>query len=116
MKKPANLAIKLNCLKDKEAKFESHKSYLSRYINDVLQPKELELMPEPIIGNHYQFFLDNWYSSKKQFALSLLKNIDQFCGKTMTITINKINKRESYLSANANQGQFKGIKSIHNSK
>ena len=38
------LAIKLNCLKDNEAKFESHEDVLTRFINEGLVPKGLQLM------------------------------------------------------------------------
>ena len=38
------LAIKLNRLKDKQVRFESHKEFLSRCITDGLLPKGLELM------------------------------------------------------------------------
>ena len=38
------LAIKLNCLKDNEVKFESHEDFLTRFINEGLVPKGLQLM------------------------------------------------------------------------
>ena len=47
-----HLAIKLNRLKDKQVRFESHKEFLSRCITDGLVPKGLELMLQPTIGNH----------------------------------------------------------------
>ena len=45
--------------------------------------KGLVVALEPIIGNHDQEFLDNWYSKQKQFSLSLMKDIVQFCDKTI---------------------------------
>ena len=50
------LVIQLNRLKNKEARFESHKDFLTRCINECLVPKGLELMLEPTIGSHEQIF------------------------------------------------------------
>ena len=58
-------AIKLNRLKDKQVRFESHKEFLSRSITDGLAPKGLELMLEPMIVNHDQNILGNYYSKLK---------------------------------------------------
>ena len=75
------LAIKLNRLKDKQARFVSHKEFLTRCVAEELVLKGLEVALEPTIGNHDQKFLDNWYSKQKQFLLSLMKDIVQFCEK-----------------------------------
>ena len=101
----------LNRLKDKQVRFESHKEFLSRCIIDGLVPKGLELMLEPTIGNHDQYFLDNWYSKLKQFSLSLMKDIVQFCDKTIDATTTEISTTESSLKSNTNQEQFKAIQS-----
>ena len=76
------LAIKHNCLKDNQARFVSHKEFLTRCFAEELVPKRLEGMLELTIGNHDQEFLDNWFSKQKQFSLSLMKDIVQFCDQT----------------------------------
>lgn len=43
---------------------------------------------EPIIGNHNQEFLDNWYDKLKSFSFSMMETIFQFCDKA--IAENKI--------------------------
>ena len=53
------LAIKLNRLKDKQARFVSHKEFLTRCVAEELFPKGLEAVLEATIGNHDQEFLDN---------------------------------------------------------
>ena len=68
-------------------------------------------MLEPTIGNHDEHFLDNWYSKLKQFSLSLMKDIVQFCEKTIDATTTKISTTESSLKSNTNQKQFKAIQS-----
>ena len=82
------LAIELNRLKDKQAKFVSHKEFLTCCVAGELVPKGLEVVLEPTIGYYDQEFLDNWYSKQKQSSLLLMKDIVQFCDKT-------INKRTS---------------------
>ena len=104
------LAVKLNRLKDKQIRFESHKDFLSRCINESLVPKGLELMLEPTIGNHDQNFLDNWYSKLKNFSLTLMGDIVKFCDKTITETNVEINKTETSLKASTDQEQFQAIK------
>ena len=58
-------------------------------------PKGLELMPEPPIRNHYQHFLDNWHSKLKQFLLSLMKDIVQFCDKLIDATTTETSTTET---------------------
>ena len=57
------------------------KIFLLQGIIEKLIYKELELMLEPTIGNQNQEFLDNWHSKLKQFSLSLMEDILQFCKK-----------------------------------
>ena len=77
--------------------------FLSRCITNGFVPKGLELMLEPTIGNHNQHFLDNWYSKLKQFSLSLMKDIVQFCDKTINATTTEISTTETALKSNTNQ-------------
>lgn len=53
------LAIKLNILKDKQAGYESHKSFLTRCSEAKIVPKGLALDLQPTIGNHDEELLDN---------------------------------------------------------
>ena len=74
-------------------------------------------MLEPTIGNQDQNFLDNWYSKLKQFLLSLMKDIVQFCDKTTDATTTEISTTETSRKNNTNQEQFKAIQSeIKNSE
>ena len=100
------LAIKLNRLKDKQARFVSHKEFLTRCIAEELVPKGLEVTLEPTIGNPDQEFSDNWYSKQKQFSLSLMKDIVQFCDKTISKTGRDIKNTESSLKRNASQSHY----------
>ena len=65
---------------------------------------------ESTIGKHQQIILENWYSKLKVFSLSLMKDILEFCEKTIAETTSKISKLETYLKLNRNQEQFKDSK------
>ena len=80
-KQTTYLAIKPKQLHDKNTRFECHKDFLLQGIIEKLIYKELELMLEPTIGNQNQEFLDNWHPKLKQFSLSLMEDILQFCKK-----------------------------------
>ena len=45
------LAIKLTCLKEKSARYNSNRDFLSKFIQENLVPKALEITLEPTIGN-----------------------------------------------------------------
>ena len=77
-------------MKDKQARFVSHKQFLTRCVAEKLVPKGLKVGLEPTIGNHDQEFLDNWYSKQKQFSLSLTKDIVQFCDKAINKSTQKV--------------------------
>ena len=98
-------------MKDKQARFVSHKEFLTRCVAEELVPKRLEVALEPTIGNHDQEFLDNWYSKQKQFSLSLMKEKDivQFCDRTVHKSAQDIIKTESSLKRNASQSQHHAI-------
>ena len=68
-------------------------------------------MLEPTIGNHDQNFLHNWSSKLKQFLLSLMKDIVQFCDITTDATTTEISTTETPLKNNTNREQFKAIQS-----
>ena len=73
------LTIKLNCLHEKSARYNSHKDFLSRCIQEKHVPKGLELSLDPTIGNYDQEFIDNWISNLKDFSLVLMKQVVTFC-------------------------------------
>ena len=78
-------------------------------IREKLIPKELELMLEPTIGKHDQEYLDNLYSKLKQFSLSLMKEIVQFCDKIINITIQELTTTVSSLKTSTNNNRFQEI-------
>ena len=96
-------ALKLNRLKEKAARYESHKDFLSRCVAEKLVPKGLKLELEPTLGNHDQEFLDNWFSKLNEFSLILLNHIVSYCGKTLEKTNNDISATETALKMQWNK-------------
>ena len=70
--------MKLNRLKDENARYQSHIEFLSQRIESKLIPKYLKLELEPTIGNHDKNFLDMWYSNLQEFYVILMKGIVKF--------------------------------------
>ena len=70
--------MKLNRLKDENARYQSHIEFLSQRIESELIPKDLKLELEPTIGNHNKNFLDMWYSNLQEFYVILMKGIVKF--------------------------------------
>ena len=83
-------AIKLNRLKDKNARYQSHREFSSQSIESK----------EPTIGNHHPEFLDMWYSNLQEFSLTLMKGIVKFCDKTISKTAAHITSTEKALKQN----------------
>ena len=86
-----SLAIKLKRLREKSARYSSHK--ISYFVSSKwsLSKKGLELTLEWRIGNYDQEFINNWYSNLKDFSLILMKQNVTYCKRTeqktqMTIT------------------------------
>ena len=96
-------------MKDKQARFVSYKEFLTRCVAEELVPKRIEAALEPTIGNHNQGFLNNWSSKQKQFSLSLMKDIVQFCDRTIHKGAQDIKKAESSLKKNTSQSQYHAI-------
>ena len=102
--------MKLNRLKDKNARYQSHREFLSQCIESKLIPKGLKLELVPTIDNRNQVFLDTWYSNLREFTLTLMKGIVKFCDKTISETAACINSTENTLKQNMEKEEFQKIK------
>ena len=81
-----HLALKLNRLIKKSARYEFHKQFFHTMPKNYLVPNGLKLELEPINGNFVQEFIDNWFLKLKDHSFDLMKDIITFCNKTMTET------------------------------
>ena len=111
-KNKEQVALKLNRLKDKVTRYESHKDFLTRYIAEKLIPKGLKLELEPTIGNFDQEFVDEWYSKLKGFSLILMKDITTYCEKTIKSTNDSIKNTEATLRNLTENQEFLNIDKV----
>ena len=100
-------ALKLNRLKDKSIRYESHKDFLNRCLAEKLVPKGLRLELEPTIRNYDQEFVDTWYAQLKSFSPTLIKDMASYCDKTIEQTKKNIKEIDTDLkSVNAKEEYF----------
>ena len=69
------LGQKLNRLNNKAARYESHKQFLEKCIQEKLIPERLRLQLEPTIGNYDDEFLHNWYVKLEKFSLESMTDV-----------------------------------------
>ena len=84
-------------------------SFLTKCIDQKVVPKGLTLFLEPMIGNHDQEFLDNWYGKLKSFSFSMIQDIVKFCDKTLTDVKSNIKCSENTLKRFMEQEEFNEI-------
>ena len=80
------MVLKLNGLKDTNARYESHKDFLLNCIQAELIPKGLKPDLEPIIENQNWKILDNWCTKPKDLLAILMKDIVEYCDHTIKET------------------------------
>ena len=106
------LAIKLNLAKEKSAGYNSPRDILSKFIQENLVPKGLEITLEPTIENYYQDFVDSWYINLKHSSIVLMKQIVTYCEKTEHKTQKNINETKTVLKQQLKKEDYEEIKSI----
>ena len=67
--------VKLNRLRDKDDRYESHISFLNDCIDIKRIPNGLVIDLEPSIGNNDEAFRAKWYQRLEEFSLTLMKDI-----------------------------------------
>ena len=95
-------AMKLDRLLDKQARYESHISFLKR-------SHGLNLQLEPTIGNHDQEFFDNWYQKLNKFSFELMGDIVKFCETTKTNVSEQIKQVDETLKSKTTQPKYNEI-------
>ena len=106
-KKIRYLARKLDRL-DKEARLQSHKEFLERWLTANVLPNGLKLELEPSIGDHNEDFLAKWNDKLNKFSRVLTTDIE-FCGKAITETDAEIEDTNKELKGQTNQEQHNEI-------
>ena len=94
--------MKLDRLLDKQARYESHISFLKR-------SHGLNLQLEPTIGNHDQEFFDKWYQKLNKFSFELMGDIVKFYETTKTNVSEQIKQVDGTLKSKTTQPKYNEI-------
>ena len=111
-RKKEQLVIKLNRLKDTNAKDESHKDFLLHCIQAGLTLKGLKLELETTIENQNLEILDNWYTKLKDLLLILMKDIVKYCYNAIKENGVLKNSTEALLKQNIEKEEYKNIEEV----
>ena len=76
------LVSKLDRLHDKKERYQSHRQFLQKCLDNDIIPNGLRLDLEPTIGNHDEDFLKNWYAKLEEYSKNFMKDVLAFCEKT----------------------------------
>ena len=107
-------ALKLDRIKDKSSRYESHNDFISRCLAEKVIPNRLKIELEPTIGNHDQEFLDEWYQILDQTSFTLINKIVKFCEKTVVNATTDIKAIELSLKKNMEKEEFEKIEDAIN--
>ena len=66
------LALKLNSLNDKNARYKSHRSFLTKCHKEEVIPQGLSIHIEPSVGNQDSEFLETWHERLQALSLTLM--------------------------------------------
>ena len=83
-------AIKLDRLRNKEDRYESHIFFLKECLKIKRIPKGLKIDLEPSIGNNDDEFCAKWYSRLEEFSLTLMNDIVEYSEKVKNETSTKV--------------------------
>ena len=86
------IALKLNSLNDKKARYESHNTFLSKCYRDKIIPHGLSIYMEPSIGSQDEAFLETWHENLQSFSLTLMPQVITFCDQTISKVNEEIEK------------------------
>ena len=103
------LSLKLNRLTEKLCRYESHKYFINKCLNDKLIPEGFWSL-EPSIGNHDDEFLQQWYEDVTKFLLTRMEATVKFCEKTITATKSGIKETEDELKRKTVPTNFNEVK------
>ena len=99
------LALKLNTLNDKKARYESHKVFLTKCHKDKIVPQGLSVYIEPSIGNQDEAFLEKWHEKLQSFSLNLMADVITFCDTTIAKVSEDIEKTNTELQSKLDQSE-----------
>ena len=81
--KASRAAFHLNKNIDKKSRFESHREFLLKCIDEKIIPNSFIIRLEPSIGNHDEEYMKELYEDIEEFQLKRMTKTAKFCEKTI---------------------------------
>ena len=103
------LVSKLDRLHDKKERYQSHRLFLRKCLDNNIIPNGLRLELEPSIGNHDEDFLKNWYSKLEEYSKNFMKDVLAFCEKTSEETDTNITEVNTELQSAVEKEQYDSV-------
>ena len=85
------LAFKIDNLRNKKERYESHEAFLKRCLENNIIPNGLKCFVEPSIGNRDEEFLNEWHGILNECSKKLMNLTIDYSGKTKENTTTQIN-------------------------
>ena len=104
------LVSKLDRLHDKKERYNSHRQFLKKCLDNNIIPNGLRLDLEPTIGNHDEEFLQNWYGELEECSKKFMRNVLDFCEKTDLATDAEIKAVDTELKTAVEKEQYDNVK------
>ena len=86
-------------INDKRCRFESHKAYLKKCLENDVVPDGLRVWVEPSIGNRDEQFLARWHARCEEFSKILATDVIEFCGTTVEMAKTEYMEASNHLKA-----------------
>ena len=106
--------IRLDRLRDKEDRYESHIGFLRECLKAKVVPKGLRIDLEPSIGNNDEDFCAKWYARLQEFSLTLMNDILEYSEKIEKTTTDKVSAEKEELKKSMNADDFKEVTEVLN--
>ena len=103
-------AIKFERCEDKKARFESHKAFLTKCLQEDLVPNGLSVYVEPSIGNQDDEFLKQFFEIQKECSRKLMQLTLEYCHQTVGHCEKMSKKLDDELRAEMDNNKYTKIR------
>ena len=105
------LAYRIDNLKDKQTRYESHVSFLRKCLDNNITPNGLRVYCEPSIGNRDEDFLEKWHNQLTECSKALINITIEWSKNTIEKTKAEIQTASDRLKESVPAPTFKDIES-----
>ena len=105
------LAYRIDNLKDKQTRYESHVSFLRKCLDNNITPNGLRVYCEPSIGNRDEDFLEKWHNELTKCSKALIDLTIEWSKNTIDKTKAEIQTTSDKLKESVPAPTFKDIES-----